>query len=161
MKKRKNSPTPDRIELQRFVLMLPAVYYALHILEELPEFADWSSRHFGETSSLEFAFFEIISFAFVLFITSKAVFSSKSLWKVLVVAAQIQFGFNSLFHLYSAINFNEYAPGMVTAGSLGLLTTHLVLSYTVKHHILNRRQFIASMLIGVIIGTLAIGALYI
>ncbi|MFZ1301371.1 MAG: HXXEE domain-containing protein [Candidatus Microsaccharimonas sp.] len=143
------------------ILLVPVLYYVLHILEELPSFAVWASRHFAEKSELVFAVFEILTLAFVLLVSYRAMLArAHGGWVILAVAAQVQFGLNALFHLATAAMFGEYSPGMVTAGALGLPITVFFLVEIVRERRLTRRELVVAFTIGFLIATGAVAALF-
>lgn len=144
------------------IFLIPAVYYVLHILEELPSFADWVTRHFGAQSELTFAVFEILTLSLVVVASYKALNKeAHGGWVVLAVAAQIQFFLNALFHLGTAVAFQEYSPGMVTAGSLALLITPYFLMRVWREGRVTAAELSLSALLGAVIAAAAIGALFI
>ncbi|MGC5225105.1 HXXEE domain-containing protein [Micromonospora sp. DT81.3] len=144
------------------IFLIPAGYYVLHILEELPTFTVWASRHFAERSELSFAVFEILTLAFVLLVSYRALRAgAHGTWVILAVAAQVQFGLNAVFHLLTAALFEEYSPGMVTAGALGLPITAFFLVRVVREERITGRELLIAIAIGIAIASAAIAALFI
>ena len=144
------------------IFLIPAGYYALHILEELPGFAEWVTRNFTAKSELTFAIFEILTLAFVVVVSYKALNKgAHGGWVVLAVAAQIQFFLNALFHLGTAIAFQEYSPGMVTAGALALLLTPYFIARVWREGRVTAQEMTIAAGLGVVIAAGAIGALFI
>ena len=144
------------------IFLVPAGYYVLHILEELPRFAEWVTEHFAAKSELTFAVFEILTLSLVVVASYKAMQKeAHGAWVVLAVAAQIQFLLNALFHLGTAIAFQEYSPGMVTAGSLALLLTPYFIGRVWREGRVTAQEMTTAAGLGVAIAAGAIAALFI
>lgn len=146
----------------RLIFLIPPAYYVLHVLEELPGFAAWSSRHFSPTPQATYAAFEIISLLLVFLIAYKAfVRGSHGAWVVLAVAAQFQFAFNALFHITSGIVFKEYSPGMVIGATLGIPLTIYFMNRVWSERRVSGREMILALGLGTAIAAAAIGLLFI
>lgn len=146
-------------------LVVPSAYFLLHTLEELPTFPAWVSNHFGPMTMLAFATSHIPLLLLVFTASYQAVKASRDDersrgWTVLVVAAQVQFGLNALFHVGTAVAFAEYSPGMLTAACLGLPATALVLQRTHQDRRLTARQTAAAACWGAVTAAAAIGVLF-
>lgn len=143
------------------VFLIPVGYYILHILEELPGFAEWVTRHFTAKSELSYAVFEILTLALVVVSSYKALNKgAHGGWVVLAVAAQIQFFLNALFHLWTAVAFREYSPGMVTAGALAPLLTPYFIARVWREGRVTAKEMTTAAVLGVVIAAAAIGALF-
>lgn len=136
--------------------LLPSGYFVLHTME-LPQFASWASRHFGELSSLTFATTHIPMVLLVFKVSYRAVLQERNGgWVVFATAAAIQFGFNALFHLVTAAYLGEYSPGMLTAACLGLPGSVVFVRWVYQQQRLTARGLATSG----VLAAVAIGALF-
>lgn len=150
------------IAMGSVLFILPAIYYILHTLEELPSFAPWVSRHFADLSPLTFALFEIPAILFVLLISYKAFVKQRhGAWVVLAVAAQVQFALNALFHLSTAALFGEYSPGMVTGAVLALPLTVFVINRVWQEKRVTSKELCIAIVLGAAFAAAAISLLFI
>ena len=139
----------------------PSAYFVLHTLEELPDFADWVTRHFGPLTTLTFATTHIPMFLLVFTASWLALRRQRhGRWVVLAVAAGVEFALNAVFHLVTAAASGEYSPGMLTASSLGLPGSVLFVRWAYADQRVNRRELVAAVLLGTGIAAAAVGVLY-
>ena len=144
------------------VFLIPGAYYIAHVLEELPGFVEWSSRHFSPITSGTFATFEILSLLLVFFASHKSLIKQRhGAWVVLAVAAQFQFALNALFHLTTAIVFTEYSPGMVTGVAVGIPVTIYFMKRVWGEQRVTRREMTIALALGMAIAGAAVGLLFV
>lgn len=87
-----------------------------HVAEEVPNFPQWATRHFGTTSLTYFVLSHIPLFAAVLYIVYQASRSVVDVvWVWLLIAVQSALATNGVFHLLATLWFREYSPGVVTS----------------------------------------------
>ena len=95
-------------------LVLAALVF--HVVEEVPNFPQWATRHFGTTSLTYFVLSHIPLLAAVVSIVHQA---SRSVvdgaWVWLLIAVQSALAVNGLFHVFATLWFREYSPGVVTS----------------------------------------------
>ena len=145
----------------RQLFWLPSLYFILHTLEELPGFAAWVSRHFGAMSTESFVFSHIPLILLLMLACYKASSGKNSrLWLRFVLAAQLQFALNALFHLGTAALFLEYSPGMLTAACLALPLTVVLLRQMRQAMKLSNQEVLAALGAGALIALIAIGVLF-
>ena len=156
------SLAPTRAQVERsWPFLLPSGYFVLHTLEELPRFAAWASRHFGELSSLAFASTHVPMILLVFVVSLRAVQRERhGGWVVLAAAAAVQFGLKAVFHLATAVGFGEYSPGMVTAACLGLPGSVLLLRWVRRQQRLTPRELAAAVVLGTTVAAAAVGVLF-
>ena len=99
-----------------------------HVAEEVPNFPQWATRHFGTTSTTYFVLSHIPLFAAVLYIVYQA---SRpvvdAVWVWLLIAVQSALAVNAVFHILTTIWFREYSPGLVTSVLIyGPVTAYLL-----------------------------------
>ncbi|MEU4710840.1 HXXEE domain-containing protein [Nocardia salmonicida] len=82
-------------------------------------------------------------------------------WVVMAVALQWQFAVNAIFHLGAAAWFGDYSPGMVTAATVALPATLLMLTWVCRESVLTASQLAAAIAIGSGIAAVAISVLFI
>ena len=143
-------------------LFLPSVYFVIHATEELPGFGPWATKHFAPLSTGLFATVHIPLILLVFLASYQATQSQKhGAWIVFAVAWQIQFGLNAGFHLVTAVLFREYAPGMMTAGSIGLPLTLYMLARVWHDEILSGQELVTAFAVGTALAIAAIGILFV
>jgi hypothetical protein len=87
----------------------------LHVAEELPNFPEWATRHFGTTSTAYFVLSHVPLFAAVIYIVYQASRPvAGALWLWLLIAVQFALVINAVFHVVTTIWFREYSPGVIT-----------------------------------------------
>lgn len=146
----------------RLLFWLPTVTFILHFLEEMPGFAQWATARFAPNSQAEFAVVHIPLIWLVAFASYRAWLSSTpTVWRFWATAFQWQFAFNAVFHLGSALMFNEYVPGMVMAATIGLPATAGLTIGLLRMRLLRTRELLLAVLAGAVIAAIAIGALFI
>ncbi|MHC5065757.1 MAG: HXXEE domain-containing protein [Planctomycetota bacterium] len=122
--------------------ILPRLTFAcfiLHVLEELPNFPDWASRHFARISMGDFIFAHVFIFAAVFYLAKRASEPrAQPAWILCAVALQWAFFGNVFFHAGTTILFGEYSPGLVTA-----ILLYLPLTYAYVLRILRSRSMTA------------------
>ena len=143
----------------RIIYWFPSICFVLHTLEELPGFAGWVSKHFRPYTVEFFALTHIPLFWLVL-VSSFYAEREKTIWKIIAAAWQVQFGLNAIFHLSTAAIFNEYSPGMFTAGAINLPVTIFFLYSIIKERYLTSKQVFSAVIIGTTAALLAIGSLF-
>ena len=87
-----------------------------HVVEEVPNFPQWATRHFGTTSLNYFVLSHIPLLAAVVSIVHQASRSVvDGVWVWLLIAVQSALAANGLFHVLATLWFREYSPGVVTS----------------------------------------------
>lgn len=141
---------------------LPSVYFVVHAIEELPTFGPWASKHFAPLSTGMFATVHIPLILLVFLASYEAAQSQKhGAWVIFAVALQIQFGLNAPFHLITAALFREYAPGMMTASSIGLLLTFYMLARVSHAELLSQQELVIAFASGTAMAIAAIAVLFV
>lgn len=141
---------------------LPSLYFVLHATEEVPAFGPWATKHFAPLSTGLFATVHIPLILLVFLVSYQAAQRQKhGGWVIFAIATQIQFGLNALFHLTTAALFLEYAPGMVTGGTLGLLLTFYMLARVWQEKLLSGRELAIAFVVGMILAIAAISVLFV
>lgn len=144
------------------IFFLPIVTFILHTLEELPDFPNWVSKHFGPMSIPEFAVLHIPLIWFVLWVSYRAAATdSTSAWRFWAYAAQWQFAFNAVFHLGASAAFGDYSPGMVTAATVALPATFFMTARCHQHGLLSKGQALRACGVGGIIAIMVVGTLFV
>jgi hypothetical protein len=88
----------------------------LHVVEEIPAFPQWATRHFGTTSLTYFVLSHIPLLAAVVYIAHRASRSGvAAVWVWLLTAVQSALAANGVFHVVATLWFREYSPGLVTS----------------------------------------------
>jgi hypothetical protein len=142
------------------VFWLPSLYFVLHTLEELPGFALWVTRYFGPMSPVSFAWVHIPLLLLVIVASYQASTTMHQRgWAIFATAAMWQFALNALFHLTTAVLFNDYSPGMVTAG-LALPVTVYFLKQVWREKHLRGRDMGFALVLGTVLAAAAIGVLF-
>ncbi|UJR83220.1 HXXEE domain-containing protein [Sandaracinus amylolyticus] len=118
---------------------IPAISFLLHVMEELPRFPEWATRHFGATSMPWFVYSHIPLITAVLVVSSRASRSPAKMWAFLAVTLQLTLFANGIFHLATTILFDEYSPGLATAALLFFPGTLLVLQHALESGQVSRR----------------------
>lgn len=155
------APAFDVSLLRPAVLFAPFVVFTAHTLEEFPQFATWVSEHFAPMSTENFALVHIPLILIVLACSWRALSPTAAIgWVVMVVAFQWQFAVNAVFHLAAAAWFGDYSPGMVTAATVALPVTVVVLAWVRRHRLLDAAQLGAALAIGTGVAAAAIGVLF-
>ncbi len=140
---------------------LPSIYFIIHATEEVPAFGPWATKHFASLSTGLFATVHIPLILLVFLASYKAAQRQKhGGWVIFAVATQIQFGLNALFHLTTAALFLEYAPGMLTGGSLGLLLTFYMLKRVWQEKLLTGQEMLGACVEGMILAVAAVSILF-
>ncbi|MEV6325606.1 HXXEE domain-containing protein [Nocardia sp. NPDC051787] len=151
----------DATVLRPLVLAAPFVVFVVHTLEEMPQFAAWVSAHFAPLTTEKFAVSHIPLILLVLLCSWRALRPSAHMgWVVLVVAFQWQFAVNAVFHLATAAWYGDYSPGMVTAATVALPATLVVLAWIRRERLLTAAQLATAMAVGTAIAAAAIGVLF-
>ena len=146
----------------RSLFWLPTVTIVLHSLEEMPGFAAWASVRFAPMSQAEFAILHIPLIWIVAFASFRAWISPvPTVWRFWATAFQWQFAFNAVFHLGSAWLYREYAPGMVTAATIGLPATAGLTVGVLRLGLLGRRELALAALAGAVIAVAAVAMLFV
>ncbi len=152
---------PPSLPLPVF-FFLPSIYFIIHSTEEVPAFGPWATKHFAPLSTGLFATVHIPLILLVFLASYQAAHLQKhGGWVIFAIAIQIQFGLNALFHLTTAALFLEYAPGMLTGGSLGLLLTFYMLKRVWQEKLLTGRELLLAFVEGIILAVAAISILFI
>lgn len=160
-----NLPKPTANNLLQIktsaIFFVPSLYIVIHTLEELPGFAAWVGTYFGSHPTSMFALQHIFIWLLVFLFSYKAYQKERhSKWVIMAVAAQIQFGLNALFHLTTFFLFQDYSPGVVTAGAVGLPATIWFLYHVWQDGRVNGKELAWAALWGTLIAAAAIGFLF-
>lgn len=150
---------PTRVGTAPF--LLPYLVYVVHSLEELPGFADWVTRHFGEQGTTEFAAVHIPLIMLVLLCSWRATKARRhGAWVVLTSAFAWQFAVNACFHLTTMIIFGEYSPGVVTGATVSVPAAVAYFVWARRTGRITGREAVLSLLVGTVVAALAIGTLF-
>lgn len=157
---------PDSLNLQatvqRLPFLLPPVVFIIHTLEEIPDFAEWATKHFGDETTEAFVAYHIPLILLVGFVSWRAVQpGARRGWVVAISAAQWQFGINALFHLAAWIALGEYSPGALTGAVVSLPATVFYFNWLRRHDRATPRDILTSIALGTLIAASAIGFLFI
>jgi hypothetical protein len=156
--------TAVALDLSKFrplMLWAPFVVFVVHTLEEIPGFAAWTSLHFAPLTTEAFALSHIPLILLVLLCSWQATRPrAASGWVVIAVALQWQFAVNAIFHLGAAAWFGDYSPGMVTAATVALPATLMLLTWVRRESVLTATQLAAAIAIGSAIAAAAISVLF-
>lgn len=143
------------------VFWLPYVVLLIHTIEEIPGFSKWATRHFAPMSTYKHVIIQVCMILVVLIVSYQASsFGYHGGWVVLAAAFQLHIGLNALFHVVTTIIYKEYSPGLLTAITLSIPSTIFFFNQMVVDGRLTVNEFIVSLIAGTIIGTSAIGSLY-
>ena len=105
-----------------------------HVVEEVPNFPEWATRHFGTTSPTYFVLSHVPLFAAVLYIVYRASRSVvEPVWIWLLIAVQAALATNGVFHLLATLWFREYSPGVVTSVLVYAPVTAYLLPRAAQH----------------------------
>jgi hypothetical protein len=141
--------------------LLPFVVYVLHTLEELQGFAAWAARHFGPETTDAFAAYHIPLMLLVLLCSWRASLAGRhGGWVVMATAFQWQFSVNALFHLTTWIALGEYSPGAVTAAVVSIPATAYYFWWIRREGRASAKELILAIVLGTVIGALAISFLF-
>ncbi|MEW6266226.1 MAG: HXXEE domain-containing protein [Thermodesulfobacteriota bacterium] len=112
----------------RQVIWLAPLAYAVHILEEAPNFPAWTSRHFtGGFTTAQFVKNNLIVMAILIALTILASAHSRR-WTILLHFFQLYGGIfhNALFHIAAAAWLGVLSPGLISAILLYVPLTYRV-----------------------------------
>lgn len=156
------APAHEQAGLPRTLpFLLPYVVYVLHTLDELPGFADWTSRHFGPETTSMFAAYHVPLMLLVLLCSWQAARKgSHGGWVVMATAFQWQFCVNALFHLTTWIALGDYSPGAVTAMVVSIPATIFYFFWIRREARATNREITTALAIGTVIAALAIAFLF-
>jgi hypothetical protein len=93
--------------------------FAIHMVEEIPRFPAWATKHFGATSNAWYTYSHTLLVAFIVPVCAWSATGSPML-RILWVATACSLACNALFHVVTTWWFREYSPGVVT-GVVALL----------------------------------------
>lgn len=151
----------DLSMIRPLMLWAPFVVFVVHTLEEIPGFATWASAHFEPLSTEKFTVSHIPLILMVLLCSWQATRPRAATgWVVMAVALQWQFAVNAVFHLGAAAWFGDYSPGMVTAATVALPATLMLLAWVRRESVLTTTQLAAAIAIGSAVAAAAIGVLF-
>ena len=109
----------ERLSFHRGVwLFLPA--FALHVLEEAPQFTAWAKRH-ASTRFTRAGFLRNNGLGIVLSVllcSAVAIFPHPAVVFVFFALGVWQAGFNTLFHVATTAAYGVYSPGLLTSLTL-------------------------------------------
>lgn len=134
---------------------LPLAVFSLHMLEEVPRFPRWATRHFGGTSYAWYTY----SHAVLVGIIFAICFGSSSgavVMRVLWVAVAISLACNGAFHVTTTVWFREYSPGVVT----GVVALFPAAIFAVFEAALDRERLLLAVVLGVISQIAVIASLW-
>lgn len=145
--------------------VLPRLTFAcfiLHVLEELPNFPDWASRHFAPISMGDFIFAHVFIFAAVFYLAKRASEPrADASWILYAVALQWAFFGNVIFHAGTTILFNEYSPGLATAFFLYLPLTYAYVRRIRRSRIMTALRQLQAFVLGMAVSVLVTATLWI
>lgn len=148
--------------VQRLPFLLPPVVFTVHTLEEIPDFAEWATKHFGDETTEAFVAYHIPLILLVGFVSWRAIQPAAPRgWVVAISACQWQFGINALFHLAAWISLGEYAPGALTGAVVSLPATVFYFAWLRRENRATRREILTSIALGTLLAASAIGFLFI
>lgn len=144
-----------------FYWLVPATFLA-HVLEELPRFPRWATRHFGTTTTQFYLASHAVLVPALVGASARGArrpTDSRAAFRATMVSAGL--GVNAIFHIATSALFRDYSPGVVT-GAVGMLPAATYRLYRTKREgILNDEQIVAAVLAGTAITTAVVGSLYV
>jgi hypothetical protein len=148
-------------QTSNLVFWLPYVVLLIHTIEEVPGFSKWATRHFAPMSTYKHVITQVCMILAVLLVSYKAsTIGYHGSWVVLAAAFQLHIGLNAVFHVVTTILYKEYSPGLLTAITLSIPSTIFFFNQMCLDGRLTTIELSVSLLAGTIIGTSAIGALF-
>jgi hypothetical protein len=132
-----------------------------HVIEELPRFPEWATRHFGTTTTGFFILSHIpllVGAYFIVYRSSKD--QKNGIWISLAVLLQWALFVNGLFHIATTLAFGEYSPGVVTAVILYVPFTIYLLKRIIRDGYLSHKQVVGSCARGTVLAASMIGSLW-
>lgn len=142
-----------------FYWLLPVTFLA-HVLEELPRFPRWATKHFGTTTTQFYlASHAVLVPALVGASARGALRPSDARAAFGATTVSTGLGVNAIFHIATTALFREYSPGVVT-GAVGMLPAAAYTLYRTKRSgILGDEQIVGAVLAGTAITTAVVGSL--
>jgi hypothetical protein len=144
-----------------FYWLVPAAFLA-HVVEELPRFPQWATRHFGTTTTQFYLVSHAVLVPALVGASARgARRPSDSRAAFLATTVSSGLGINAIFHIATTVLFREYSPGVVT-GAVGMLPAAAYTLYRTKRAgILSDEQIVGAVLAGTAITTAVVGSLYV
>ena len=144
-----------------FYWLVPATFLA-HVVEELPCFPQWATKHFGTTTTQFYLASHAVLVPALVGASARGArrpSDSRAAFRATTVSAGL--GVNAIFHIATTALFREYSPGVVT-GAIGMLPAAAYTLYRTKRsRILNDQQIVGAVLAGTAITTAVVGSLFV
>lgn len=140
---------------------IPFAVFLVHMVEELPRFPAWATRHFGATSTAWYVYSHIALVVIGATVCAAAQSGQPQSWAVVSAAAlMLTLAVNACFHVVTTVLFREYSPGVVTGVLLFFPATAVLLRYVLREALLTPAQVLVSFAIGAAVQALVIASLY-
>jgi hypothetical protein len=143
------------------VYWVPTIALVVHVVEELPRFPAWATRHFGATSRAWYVYSHVLLLVAFAVVSAEAHADGPgSRWALVGLACQWILAVNALFHVVTTLWFREYSPGVVT-GVLGVLPATVYMhSRAVPSGLFPSTQVAFAIGLGAVISAAAIASLW-
>lgn len=145
----------------KYSLLLPIASLIAHTADEvISGFPAWATEHFGTTTVPFFVYTHILLLALLAYGVKSSTKEGSGLWRVLLVAVQVQFIVNALFHIMSSLIFQTVTPGLYTAVFVLLPVSYYFISQTLKNKFISEVQFRVSYVLGILLYSLITASLW-
>ena len=139
---------------------IPLLVFAAHMIEELPRFPTWATRHFGATSNAWYVYSHVVLVALIVS-TSWWAETSEGTWgPLLAVAVMWSLGCNAVFHVVTTALFGEYSPGVITGVILLIPATIWVMWWAADRGVLSSGELVLAGVIGTVVQVAVIASLW-
>jgi hypothetical protein len=143
------------------LLWIPCVVFVVHVLEEVPRFPAWATKHFAPMSRAWFVYSHVPLLAGIIYVCAQAQAAAPgSGWVLFAFALQWALGINVLFHVGTTIWFREYSPGLVTALLVVLPATIYLHNRVVAEGLLTDAQIRIAIAVGAVVSVAAVASLW-
>jgi hypothetical protein len=94
------------------VYWVPTIALVVHVVEEVPRFPAWATRHFGATSRAWYVYSHVLLLVAFAVVSAEAHAGGPgSRWALLVLACQWILAVNALFHVVTTLWFRRARGG--------------------------------------------------
>lgn len=140
---------------------LPTVVFLLHVVEELPRFPAWATRHFAATSRAWYVYSHLVLLAMAATMSAQAEAAElRTAWPMLAVAFQWVLGANALFHITTTVLFREYSPGVLTGTFFSVPATAYLSHHAIAAEHVTTAQLGSAVALGIMACVLGVASLW-
>ena len=136
------------------------IAFMVHVLEELPRFADWARRHASKRFTLNDYLRVHCAGLIVSPMSAGAIWLFPNSWTVLLFFALVfapAVFFNSLFHAGATLHSGAYCPGLFTAIVLYLPLFYILCRLALREGLLSNSTMIVGLLIAGVFHAVEVG----